>query len=198
MKLNISRACNILTTVPAGECLQHTLTYSGYSKSCKRYVYLMNLIINDWTFQRKMFFIPGLLKQAPELCFSTVSNIIYHPDLVFNNNMVHKTTSYKHLGRIIRDKITFKEDIDKKLCKTKKGIGILRMYHFIPRSTLQIIYTTFQTKYSRMDWVKCLNRPYHFKFLKAVFHKFHVVCSWMLCPIYSYSSWLNWYYLWST
>ena len=121
-----------------------------------------------------MFFIPGLLKQASELCFSTMSNIIDHPDLVFNNNMVHKTTSYKHLGRIIRDKITFKEHIDKKLCKTKKGIG---MYHFIPRSTLQIIYTTFQTKYSRMDRVKCLNRPYHFKFLKAVFHKCHVVCS---------------------
>ena len=30
-----------------------------------------------------------------------------------------------------------------------------------------------------------LSRPYHFKFLKAVFHKFYLVHFWMLCPIWA-------------
>ena len=30
----------------------------------------------------------------------------------------------------------------------------------------------------------CLGRPYHFKFLKAVFQKFYLAYSWILCLIY--------------
>ena len=33
----------------------------------------------------------------------------------------------------------------------------------------------------RSDWV----RPYRFTFLKAVFHKFYLVHSWILCPIHN-------------
>ena len=54
-------------------------------------------------------------------------------------------------------------------------------------------------KYSRMDQVKFvkyslwkiwrnlvyLSKPYHFKFLKALFHRFYLVHSWILCPIWS-------------
>ena len=28
----------------------------------------------------------------------------------------------------------------------------------------------------------CMSRPYHFNFLKTVFHKFYLVHSWILCP----------------
>ena len=52
----------------------------------------------------------------------------------------------------------------------------LDKYLFIP--------VIFGTKYSRMDQVKFVGdslqktcRPYHFKFLKAVFHKFYLVHS---------------------
>ena len=31
----------------------------------------------------------------------------------------------------------------------------------------------------------CLRRPYHFNFLKAVFHKLYLVHSWILCPIWN-------------
>ena len=34
----------------------------------------------------------------------------------------------------------------------------------------------------------CLSRPYPFKFLKAVFHKFELVHSWILGLIYSFMS----------
>ena len=29
----------------------------------------------------------------------------------------------------------------------------------------------------------CLSRQYHFKYFKTVFHKFHLVNSWIICPI---------------
>ena len=36
-----------------------------------------------------------------------------------------------------------------------------------------------------IPWVKnCLSRPITSNFLKAVFHKFHLVHSWILCPIW--------------
>ena len=76
--------------------------------------------------------------------FSTKSNVIDHPDLVLNKNIAHKALSQKHLGLILEDKLNFKEHINKKLCKAKKSIGILRkLYHFIPRSALLTIYKTF-------------------------------------------------------
>ena len=31
----------------------------------------------------------------------------------------------------------------------------------------------------------CLDRPYHFNFLKAVFHKFYLVPSWIPRPIFT-------------
>ena len=34
-----------------------------------------------------------------------------------------------------------------------------------------------------MIWSACLNRPYRIKFLKAVFHKFHLIHSWIPCSM---------------
>ena len=61
-----------------------------------------------------MSFNLGLLKQATEVRFSKISNVIDHPDLVFSNNIVHKTSLHKHLGLILRDELVFKEHIDDK------------------------------------------------------------------------------------
>ena len=45
---------------------------------------------------------------------------------------------------MLDDKHNFKKHIDKKLCKVKKGIRILRkLYHFIPKLALLRIYKTF-------------------------------------------------------
>ena len=35
------------------------------------------------------------------------------------------------------------------------------------------------------------NRPYHFNFLKAIFHKFYLVHSWILWPIYVFNLWVT-------
>ena len=102
-----------------------------------------------------MCFNPDPLKQATEVRFYKKTD---HPDLVFNNNIVHKGLSQKHLEPILDDKLNFKEHTDKKLCKAKKGIGILRkMYHFILRSALLTIYKTFvRTHFDYGDIIWCL------------------------------------------
>ena len=61
-----------------------------------------------------MSFNLDLLKQATEVHFAKKSNVIDHPNLVFNNNIVHKISSYNHLELILDDKLIFKEHIDDK------------------------------------------------------------------------------------
>ena len=101
-------------------------------------------IINNWVFYWKISFNLYSFKQATEVPFSKKSNLIDDPDLAFNKNIVDKASSQKHIGLILDDKLNFKGHISKKLCKAKKGIGILReLYHFIPRSALLTIYKTF-------------------------------------------------------
>ena len=62
------------------------------------------------------------------------------------------------------------------------------MHKLKRNSFLQLV--TYETKYSRMDQLKFLedslwkSRPYPFKFLKAVFHRFYYVHSWILCHIF--------------
>ena len=38
----------------------------------------------------------------------------------------------------------------------------------------------------------CLSRPCPFKFLKAIFHKFYLVHSWILCAIWEFSEGSHW------
>ena len=85
-------------------------------------------IINSRAFQWKMSFNPDSLRKATDVRFAEKSHVIDYPDFVFNNNIVHKASSQKHLGLIPDDNLNFKEHIVKKLCKAKKNIGILRKY----------------------------------------------------------------------
>ena len=75
---------------------------------------------NKWKFQWKMSFNFDPLKQAPKARFSKKSNVRDHPDIVFNNNIVHKVLSQKHVELIPDDKRNFKENIDKNSAKLRK------------------------------------------------------------------------------
>ena len=66
------------------------------------------------------------LMQGVEVRFSIQSNITHKTYTAFNSNAVRKAPSQLHLRLIIDDKLNFREDINKKLCKGKKSIGILR------------------------------------------------------------------------
>ena len=121
-------------------------------------------IINNWTFQWKMHFNTQSFNQASGVRFSKKSNVTGPPDLAFNKNIVHTASPQKHLALILDDKRNFVEHINQKLCKAKKGIGMLRkFYHFKPRSALLTTYKTFtytHLHYSIFflwpDWVSLL------------------------------------------
>ena len=69
---------------------------------------------------------------------------INHPDLYFNGSVVDKTSSQKHLGLILDEKLSFKRHINNLLEKTTKCIGVLRkLRFFVPRTSLLTIYKSF-------------------------------------------------------
>ena len=62
-------------------------------------------------------------KQAQEVIFSWKSKAIFHPPLVFNNNII-LTTFQNHLGIILDTRLSFKKHLETVLCKINKTIGL--------------------------------------------------------------------------
>lgn len=59
------------------------------------------------------------LKQASEvICWKSVT---LHPNLICSNNILNQTHSQNYVRLIIDEKLNFKEHIDLKLSKTKRG-----------------------------------------------------------------------------
>ena len=52
--------------------------------------------ISTWAYQWKMNFNSDTSKQAHEVLFSRKVKVTAHPQLVFNNNPAHETTTQKH------------------------------------------------------------------------------------------------------
>ena len=69
------------------------------------------LKIQQWAFQWKMSFNPDPTKQAQEVIFSRKYSKPNHPDLMFNQAVVKRTPSQKHLGLILDEKLNFKEHV---------------------------------------------------------------------------------------
>ena len=68
----------------------------------------------------------------------------HHPDFYFNESLVQKTKSQKHLGVILDEKLSFKDHMDHILVKTTKCIAALRkLRFFLPPKSLITIYESF-------------------------------------------------------
>ena len=90
-----------------------------------------------------MTFNPDPLKQAIEVLFSRKRKVIDHPDLIFNVNKLTRSSSQKHLGMILDEKLNF-TNIYIKLYQARKVVGSLRkLYYLIPRKSLMTIYKSF-------------------------------------------------------
>ena len=63
--------------------------------------------ISSRAYQWKVNFNPDSIKQAREVIFSRKVKITVHPQLVFNNNLVHETATQKHLGMFLDFKLRF-------------------------------------------------------------------------------------------
>ena len=72
-----------------------------------------------------MYFNPNRILPAHEVVFSRRTKDIIYPNLYFNNVLIVKTTSPKHLGRNLDARVTFNHQINEKIGKTMK-VGVLR------------------------------------------------------------------------
>ena len=67
--------------------------------------------ISNWAFQWKMSFNPDVNKQAQEVILTRRIKSYIHPPLVFNNDIVSRANSQKHLGITLYFKLIFEEQL---------------------------------------------------------------------------------------
>ena len=91
-----------------------------------------------------MKFNPDTCKQAQEVICSRKIKVTSHPQLVFNNNTVHETSTQNHLGVFLDFQLNFREHFDNMLNKVNKTIGLLqKLQKSLPRPTLLKICKSF-------------------------------------------------------
>ena len=101
-------------------------------------------IIKNWAYQWKMQFKPDPKKQANEVIFSWKSNRCTYPPVTFNNNIIATCHHQKHLGVVLDSKLDFSIDIEQKISKYNKIIGLItRLSVCLPRKALLTIYKFF-------------------------------------------------------
>ena len=93
-----------------------------------------------------MNFNPDPTKQV--LIFSRKGQMINHPPLFFNQNVVSQTSLQKHLGMFLDTKLNFSELLKTIFQKTNKAIGLLRkLKTLFPRAPLITCYKSFIRSY---------------------------------------------------
>jgi len=124
--------------------------------------------ISHWAFQWKMLFNPDPSKQAKEVVFSRKRNDVQHPDLIFNQSTVQRTTVQKHLGLLLDEKLSFNYHVKDITDKANKTIGVLRkLRYYIPRRSLLTLYKTFIR--SSLDYADVIyDLPYNSSFVDKI------------------------------
>ena len=119
--------------------------------------------IQQWAFQWKMTFNPDLNKQAQKVVFSRKLKKVCHPPLRFKNN-VSQTSSQKHLGLTLDNRLTFDKYFTNLSNKTSKTIGLLQRLQNKP--ALLTIYKCFlrpHLNYGDIIYDQVYNLSFHQK-----------------------------------
>ena len=91
-----------------------------------------------------MFFNPDISKQAQEVTFSRKAVKASHPADFFNDILVARCSTHKHLSMYLDEKLKFGHHITEKNTKANKGIGdIKKIHNVLPRRALLSIYKCF-------------------------------------------------------
>ena len=118
-------------------------------------------VISRWAHQWKMSFNPDHNKQAVEILFTKKNLDVFHPPILFNNSIVCKLNSHKHLGLLLDSKLTFTNHINNKIKSAKRTIGIIKyLSKYLPLKTLDMMYKMFI-------------RP-HFDYCDVIYHIPHI------------------------
>ena len=100
--------------------------------------------ISNWAYQWKMSFNPQVTKQAQEVVFFRKSRKVTHPTVYFNNSPVAPSSSQKHLGIHLDEKLNFIHHIKEKISKTNKGVGVIKKLNdTLPRKALLTLHKSF-------------------------------------------------------
>ena len=106
-------------------------------------------------------------KQAQKVIFSRKLKKVCHPPLYFNNNNVSQTSSQKHLGLTLDNRLTFDEHLINVSNKISKTIGLLRkLQNILPMTALLTIYKCFirpHLDYGDIIYDEAYNLPFHQK-----------------------------------
>ena len=93
-------------------------------------------IISQWAHQWKMSFNPEPSKQAVEILFSQKKIKVTHPPLFFNGTIIDKVNAHNHLGLTLDSKLTFSKQINDKVNKSRKLLGVLKfLSSYLPLHT---------------------------------------------------------------
>ena len=115
----------------------------------------------------EMSFNPDPNKQAQEVFFSYKIQKSSQPSLIFDNKIVTKSITQKHLGMLLDIKLNFQEHIKSVFNKVNKIIGLLRKFHHIlPRSFLLTSYKSFirsHLDYGDIIYYQAYNASFHQK-----------------------------------
>ena len=104
--------------------------------------------ISHWACKWKMVLNPYLSKQSQEDIFSRKTVKVIHPSITFNTLSVAHTTSQKHLGLYLDEKLSFYDHINAKVLKANKGIEIIkRLSNILHRNSLLTICKSFIRPY---------------------------------------------------
>ena len=91
-----------------------------------------------------MEFNPDPTKQVTEVLFSCKKSGPNHPQLIFNGIAVAKSNDQKHFGLILDTRLSFDKQLNEKIIKAKKNVGILEhLSKFFPLKTLDQMYKAF-------------------------------------------------------
>ena len=100
--------------------------------------------ISNWAHQWKKSFNPDPKKQAQEVICSRKRVKDCHPSVFFNDTIVERSTSQKHLGIQLDEKLDFNAHIKDKISKAYRGIGLIKkLQSKLPRNALLTIYKSF-------------------------------------------------------
>ena len=91
-----------------------------------------------------MVFSPDPTKQAQEVIFSRKSHSTKHSDLYFDNLVVEKVKTPKHLGLKLDEKLNFKKHLNDKFAIVNKGIEMLKkLSNYVPLHSIVTLYKAF-------------------------------------------------------
>ena len=111
-------------------------------------------------FSMEKSFNPDPNKQAQEIIFTRKSKNMRHIPLIFNKSKVFQSTTQKHSGLIVDNRLSFEEYLTTMGAKVSRTIALLRkLQHVLPRYALITIYKSFIRLYLTTETfftIKCL------------------------------------------